>query len=193
MNADTAYFVKRVQDGDETARADLIAHTCRRLESLAHQFLRGYPTVARWEGTGDVLQAALLRLCKALDEVQLKSVRHFYRLAALQIRRELLDLTRHYSGPEGMGTNHHTDRHDPEQGILAQQAGPGGEPSSLSDWHDLHEAVEKLPDDEKETIDLLYYQGLTQKEAAELLDVDERTIRRRLQSARCRLDKMLSD
>ena len=86
------------------ARTDLLAHACRRLECLTRQMLRGYAMVHRWEQTGDVLQAAMIRLCKALDEVQLKSVRHFYRLAALQIRRELLDLARHYSGPEGIGS-----------------------------------------------------------------------------------------
>ena len=65
------------------------------------------------------------------------------------------------------------------------------EPSSLAEWDDVHEAVEQLPEDERETIDLLVYQGLTQKEAADLLGVDERTIRRRLHAARCRLDRTL--
>jgi RNA polymerase sigma factor (sigma-70 family) len=193
MNTETAFLVQRVRDGDQTAKADLIAHTCRRLEALAHQFLRGYPTVHRWEQTGDVLQSALLRLCKALDEVQLESVRHFYHLAALQIRRELRDLARHHSGPEGIAANHHTDRQNPESGVLAQQTDPDGRPSSVSEWQDLHEAVERLPDNERETIDLLFYQGLTQKGAAGLLGVEERTIRRWLQSARCRLDRALRE
>jgi RNA polymerase sigma factor (sigma-70 family) len=193
MADDTQRLVERVQAGDRTARSDLLAHTCKRVESLAHQMLRGFPVVHRWEETGDVLQAALLRLCKALDEVQLKSVRHFYRLAALQIRRELHDLARHYSGPEGLAANYDTGDQDREKGVLARQpARSSGQPSSLAEWNELHEAVERLPEEEREVIDLLVYQGLTQSEAASLLGVDERTVRRRLHAARCRLDKAIN-
>lgn len=191
MENDTTQLVKRVQQGDKAARADLLAHVCKRLEALAHQMLRGYPVVRRWEQTGDVLQAALLRLCKALDEVQLESVRHFYHLANVQIRRELIDLSRHYSGPEGLATHHDTDSHDPEHGVLAQHPGRTAEPSTVAEWKEVHEAVERLPDDQREVIDLTVYQGLSQKEAGAVLGVDERTVRRRLQAACCHLDKAL--
>jgi RNA polymerase sigma factor (sigma-70 family) len=189
MENDTTSLVQRVQAGEESAKADLVAHTCCRLESLAHQFLRGFPVVRRWEETGDVLQKALLRLCKALDEVQLESVAHFYKLASLQIRRELIDLARHYSGPEGLAANHHTD--NPENSLLAQKTCPNAGPSSAGEWGELHQAVERLPDDERAVLDLTVYQGFSQKEAGAILGVDQRTIRRRLQSARCRLDKAL--
>jgi len=189
---DTGRLVERLQAGDDKARADLLAHTCRRLETLTRQMLRGFPVVQRWEQTGDVLQPALLRLCKALDEVQLKSVRHFYRLAALQIRRELLDLARHYTGPEGLATNHDTDAHDPEKGALARHPARSGHPAAPTEWNELHQAVEQLPDEEREVIDLLVYEGLSQPAAATVLGVDERTIRRRLHAARCRLDRAIN-
>jgi len=51
--------------------------------------------------------------------------------------------------------------------------------------------VEALPDDEKEVFDLLWYQELTQAEAAALLNVSERTIKRRWASARLRLHEIL--
>jgi RNA polymerase sigma-70 factor (ECF subfamily) len=189
---DTTRLVERVQAGDKPARSALLAHVCNRLQSLAHEMLRSYPVIRRWEETGDVLQVALMRLSKALDDVQLQSVRHFYRLAALQIRRELIDLARRYQGPEGLAANHDTDSHDPEHGVLACKPSRDGEPSTTAEWNELHEAVERLPEDEREVIDLTMYQNLGQKEAAALLGVDERTIRRRLQSARLHLDKMLN-
>jgi RNA polymerase sigma-70 factor (ECF subfamily) len=189
---ETARLVEMLQRGAEKARADLLAHTRRRLEQLARQMLRCFAVVRRFEQTDDILQNALLRLLKALDEMQLQSDRHFYRLAALQIRRELVDLARHYSGPAGLASNHETDDHDPEHGVLARQPALSGQPSSLAEWNELHEAIANLPDEEQEIIDLLFYQGLTQPEAAQLLDVDERTVRRRLHVARYRLDKALA-
>jgi RNA polymerase sigma factor (sigma-70 family) len=44
--------------------------------------------------------------------------------------------------------------------------------------------VEALPDKEREIFDLLWYQGLSQSEAADALEVDLRTIKRRWRSAR---------
>lgn len=46
---------------------------------------------------------AAIRLDRALAEKVPKDASHFFRLAALQIRRERIDLARHYGGPEGMG------------------------------------------------------------------------------------------
>jgi RNA polymerase sigma factor (sigma-70 family) len=51
--------------------------------------------------------------------------------------------------------------------------------------------VERLPDEEREIFDLLWYQGLSQAEAAALLHVSERTIKRRWQAARLKLHEAL--
>jgi RNA polymerase sigma-70 factor (ECF subfamily) len=48
-----------------------------------------------------------------------------------------------------------------------------------------------MPDEEREIFDLLWYQGLSQAEAATLLKVSERTIKRRWQSARLKLHHAL--
>ena len=47
-------------------------------------------------------------------ESSLPSVSHFFHLAAVQVRRELLDLAKHHFGPEGAGRRHHTDGIAPE-------------------------------------------------------------------------------
>ncbi len=75
---------------------------------ITSKILRDFPDVHRWEQTADVYQNASLRLYKALADVKLNDARHFYRLAAMQIRRELIDLARHYRGPQGMGAHHQT-------------------------------------------------------------------------------------
>ena len=42
----------------------------------------------------------------ALNDVKPALLRDFYRLAAVQVRRELIDLARHYYGPQGHGAHH---------------------------------------------------------------------------------------
>src|SRR5262249_9592432 len=85
-------LVDRMRAGDQAARDELVSGYYARLEQLTRQMLRNYPGLRRWEDTGDVLHPALLRLLRALDEVQPASTRAFLGLAALQIRRELLNL-----------------------------------------------------------------------------------------------------
>jgi RNA polymerase sigma-70 factor (ECF subfamily) len=53
--------------------------------------------------------------------------------------------------------------------------------------------VDRLPDDERETFQLIWYQGLTQAEVAALVDVSLRTVKRRWQSARLHLSALLDE
>jgi RNA polymerase sigma-70 factor (ECF subfamily) len=96
----------RLQAGDLAARDALLDAAGERLRQLARRMLQGYPRVHRWEETDDVLQNALLRLYRTLKDVPPPSVTDFLRLAALNIRRELLDLAKHYYGPHGIGAHH---------------------------------------------------------------------------------------
>src|SRR5262245_13193854 len=99
------YWLGRMRAGDAAAREEMLRGVCNRLERLAHRMLRRFPRVQRWVQTDDVLQSALMRLLRALETVQPASVRDFFGLAAEQMRRELLDLARHFYGPHGAGTH----------------------------------------------------------------------------------------
>ena len=104
----TAAWLDLMRAGDPSARTRLIDHSCERLRGLARKMLRRYPKVRRWEETDDVFVEAVTRLHRALESVQPESPRHFYNLAATQIRRVLIDLSRRYYGPEGIGSHHDT-------------------------------------------------------------------------------------
>lgn len=177
--------------GDESAREALLQHSCDRLLRLTRRTFRNYPYLRRWEATDDVFQNAMVRLHRALQTVRIVSVRHFFNLAGLQIRRELNDLTRHYFGPEGYGANHHTD-HKPadEAGGSLDRA---DEPEDLAKWTLFHEHCDRLPAEEREVVNLLFYQGLTQEEAASVLGLSVRTLKRRWQQAKLALQACLDD
>ena len=113
-------WLEQLQHGQEAdfaeARDALLNHASDRLEALTRRMLRNFPRLRRWEQTGDVLQNAVLRLHRSLATIRPESARQFYGLAAAQIRRELIDLSRHHFGPEGAAAHHHTDE--------ANKAGP---------------------------------------------------------------------
>ena len=115
--------------------------------------------------------------------VRPEDVRHFDNLAAAQIRRELIDLARRHRGPEGIGANHHTDAADPGERLANLADGPGG-PETLDEWTTFHEAVERLPEEERQVVGLLWYRGLTHAQAAEAMGVATKTVQRRWASAR---------
>src|SRR5690349_2352038 len=85
--------------GDSAARDRLIEVAYERLRVLASQMLGDYARIrARGDETGDILHEAMLRLMRALDDVQPDTPRDFLGLAAMQLRRELIDLSRRYFG-----------------------------------------------------------------------------------------------
>ena len=55
------------------------------------------------------------------------------------------------------------------------------------------DAIEKLPEDEREVFELLRIQGVTYTETAELLGVSESTVHRRLNRGLVLLEENLAD
>jgi len=178
--------------GNPAAKEALLHHACERLLKLTRKMFRGHPGLRRWMQTDDVFQNSLVRLHRALSQVEVRDVRHFFNLATVQIRRELLDLARKTFGPHGIGRNHHTD-HQPADETGGSLHRVSDEPEDLERWEAFHERAEALPDEEREVFDLLYYEGLEQLEAAKVLDVSERTIRNRWNRAKLLLSGELAD
>jgi RNA polymerase sigma-70 factor (ECF subfamily) len=171
-------LVERFRAGDPTAFDELLARAGERLARLTSAMLRRFPDVRAREGSSDVLQGALLRLHRALRDVTPPSTAAYFGLAAAQVRRELLDLSRRHRGP----------------GAPLPTAGRPDPPAADADlgrWADLHEAADALPERERAVFDLLFYQGLSAEEAAELLGVSARTVRRWWQSACLLLNERL--
>jgi RNA polymerase sigma-70 factor (ECF subfamily) len=181
----------RLCAGDDVAFALLLGHFEGRLRGLARRMLRSFPSVQQLEQTDDVLQGALMRMHRALRSVEPIDLGHFLRLAAVQIRRELLTLAHRYrdaarhnrGGPAG----------DPGDQVSPADQIPEStwDPSELASWTELHERADRLPENERQVFDLIFYHGLTQEEAAEALGVSDRTVRSRWRQARLALIEAL--
>jgi RNA polymerase sigma factor (sigma-70 family) len=184
-------WIDRLRAGDETARAELLRCSCDRLAELTRRMLRRYERIRRWEQTDDVVQNVAMRLYRTLESVTPENTRDFFRLASLNIRRELLDLAKHYYGPHGQGTLHTSKRGGSDgEGQPPGESDPPDltqDPDRLDAWSEFHRQVDALPDDLREAFDLIWYQELPRAEAADLLGVSERTLMRRWQEARIAL------
>jgi RNA polymerase sigma-70 factor (ECF subfamily) len=177
-------YLDRMRAGDRAAADALLRQVCGRLERLAHSMLRSFPNVRRWTDTDDVLQSVLLRLLRTLQALRPASTRDFANLAAVHIRRELLDLARSFRGRLGRAVP------------LAEQdlAATPDRDSAAGDldlWASFHEEVGRLPGEEREVMGLTFYHGWTQPQIAELMQVDVRTVRRRWRSACVKLSDAL--
>jgi RNA polymerase sigma factor (sigma-70 family) len=192
MTADSSFdtlqlhdYLDRYRAGDRAATDAFLRRVCGRLERLARSMLRGFPSVRRWADTDDVLQSALMRLLRTLQATRPESTRHFANLAALHIRRELIDLARHFRNrldrPGGAADSQDGDG-------AADPVDPGSDAADELDlWTAFHEQVDQLPAEEREVVGLTFYHGWAQAQIAELFQVDERTVRRRMRSAALKL------
>ncbi len=177
------FWLERMGMGDEAARDELFRQVCKRLERLACKMLKRFPHVSRWTETDDVLQNAIIRLLRTLQTLKPTSMRVFYGLAAQAIRRELIDLVRHYYGPEGLGSNHDSGAWEHEPTAAEADPADTAEAAELEKWYRFHLAVEQLPTLHREVVSLIFYHGWTQVRVAELFQVTERTVRRHWQEA----------
>jgi DNA-directed RNA polymerase specialized sigma24 family protein len=75
---------------------------------------------------------------------------------------------------------------------LPEKGDPADDPSKLAAWREFHEKVELLPAAEHDVFGLLYYQGLTQVEAAVILKVEVRTVQRRWLSCKLKLHDLVN-
>jgi RNA polymerase sigma factor (sigma-70 family) len=189
-------LLDRLGTGDPEASKQLLEASMERLRRLSERILAGIPGVSRWEDTDDLLQNGSVRLWKALEKHHPPTPLDYFRLAAAVIRRELIDLSRHYFGPEGMGRNlARSWVQDGESAVAMAEASPDEtyDPQRLGRWTEFHEYVDNLPDEERSLFDLIWYQGMTIADAAELLGLAERTARRRWKNARINLFRLLLD
>ena len=174
----------RMKAGDRNAANELVMGVYQRMVRLSRKMFSRFPNVSRWTDCDDVLQNALLRLLKTLETVRPNSMRDFYNLAAVHLRRELLDLARFFARREKAGLRP-DDPRDPEDSSV--RSGPRDmridDPDELEKWCQFHEEVEKLPVQEREIVSLIYYHGWKQAEIARLFDIAERTVRRRWEAA----------
>jgi RNA polymerase sigma factor (sigma-70 family) len=188
MNADqTTAAVQRYLDalaGDQPAEPlvrALLDRSVQRLQLLCGNLLyRQYRRLTQPPlnlQSDELLSAVVERLLKAMRSQRPLTVRRFFGLVNQHMRWELNDLARRL-----------------DQQPVALQIDEGAVPAaastaslSLSQLTPRHrrvlDAIDRLPEDEREVFSLVRVQGLSHVEAAEVVGVSTKTIQRRLNRA----------
>lgn len=165
----------------------LLNRAASRLELLCGTLLvRNYPRLTRPPlnlQSEEMLGAVVERLLKAMREVRPGNVRQFFAIANQHIRWELNDLARRL------------DEHAPATAIPDNFAAqPDSSGSRLSPVAlRLFQAIDDLPEEEREVFSLIRIQGMTRGEAADILDVSVKTVQRRLNRAVLLLSESVGD
>jgi RNA polymerase sigma factor (sigma-70 family) len=165
----------------------LLDRSVRRLQLLCTNLLhRGYPRLTRPPlnlQPDELLSGVVERLLKALRSVHPQNVRQFFALANQHMRWELNDLAR---------------RLDEQPRAVEAQADlvPAAESTESelsSNGRRILEAIDNLPDEEREVFSLVRIQGLSQSDAADVLKVSTKTVQRRLNRGLLLLAEKLRD
>jgi RNA polymerase sigma factor (sigma-70 family) len=165
----------------------LVGRSVDRLHLLCSSLLlRSYPRLTLPPAnlqTDEMLSSVVDRMLKALREVRPTTVRQFFALANQHMRWELNDLARRL------------DKETPAAQLNESLvASPESSDSQLSpNTRRILQAIEHLPEEEREAFDLIRIQNLTQPEAAEILGISESTLQRRLKRGVVLLTEQLSD
>jgi RNA polymerase sigma factor (sigma-70 family) len=166
---------------------ELLDRAVHRLERLCANLLhRSYPRLTRPPSnldTAEMLGGVVEGLLKAMRSIRPQTVRQFFALANQHMRWQLNDLAR---------------RLDEQPSAVELREGfvpaPASSDSGFTpEGRRMLEAIDNLPENEREVFGLVRLQGLTQTEAAEVLDVSAKTVQRRLNRASLLLSEELDN
>jgi RNA polymerase sigma-70 factor (ECF subfamily) len=167
---------------------DLLASAVDRLHLLCSSLLfRSYPRLTRPPlnlQADEMLSSVVERLLKAMREVRPPTVRQFFALANQHMRWELNDLARRLDERAAA-----VELRDSLVPAPAESSASQISPNARR----LLQAIEDLPEEEREVFNLVRIQGLTQPEAAAVLGVSAKTVQRRLNRGRLLLAEQLAD
>jgi RNA polymerase sigma-70 factor (ECF subfamily) len=193
-------YLGRAATGDAEARQRLLELTRDRLMGHARHLLHGrYARLEPVAQTDDVVQQLYIKILQNQDRFwvdahgePVRTLAEFFGHSSAWMRDVLCDLLRKAYG-----------RDDNRPAVLPLDGGPSDtapqhEPASstldgekVRRWTEFHEAVARLPDELRSAFDLLWYQGMAQAEAAELLGVAVPTVKLRWMKARLQVQQAL--
>jgi RNA polymerase sigma-70 factor (ECF subfamily) len=152
----------------------ILDRAVRRLHQLCATLLyKSYPRLTRPPvnlQVDELLSAVVERLLKALREARPATARQFFALACQHRRWELNDLARRLDNQPA------AEELCDESVPAPASSGSGFSP----DGRRILAAIESLPAGEREAFDLVRIQGMSQTEAAQVLEVSVMTVNRRL-------------
>lgn len=180
-------LLRQLAAGDRSALDRLYVGLYPDLKRVARARLHGQGRADGSLHTTTLVHETFLHLV-ARQELRLEDRRHFFAYAARTMRHIIVDEARAWlADRRGGGAQHVTLSAADDEGVAA---GGGGEMLAV------HEALGRLAQLEPElaeVVELRYFGGYEDSEIATLLDISDRTVRRRWDKARAWLLLNLGD
>jgi RNA polymerase sigma factor (TIGR02999 family) len=180
-------LLQRVAQGDRSALDEVYSSLYPDLKRVARAALHR-------QGRADSIQTTVLvhesflRLLGS-KELRLQDRRHFFAYAARTMRNIIIDSAREQLAEcRGAGAEHVE-----LDGDVALQVPDAAASDELIRVDEALRQLEGLDPDLAELVEMRYFGGYTEVEVAELLDITERTVRRRWSKARAWLLVALSE
>ncbi|NBY02934.1 MAG: sigma-70 family RNA polymerase sigma factor [Planctomycetes bacterium] len=179
-------LLEKLRNNDKEAKNAIIVHTLNRLERISRRMFHKFPVLKQSEETGDILHMLVLKLDKALSHVTPDSVSGYFALVNLNLNWILKELARKSKSSVVLKWNGLND-------ILYGVKDPYSGPANNEEWFEFFEILEKLSPESREVFDLMWLQGLNQKQAAKILGISLRTFIRRWIKSKLEIRKLIND
>lgn len=185
--AEDAAMVQAVRDGEVGAYRGLVEKYQQRVYTIIFGVLRNQ------EDARDLTQDAFVKAYNSLDGFRLESsfFTWLYRIAM----NLAIDATRRKKRRPTSSFDEEVATREADGGIAEthHDLNPRRELERKELYGRIMDAIDTLPDDQKQVILLREVDGLSYKEIAEVLDVAEGTVMSRLFYARKKLQKLLAE
>ena len=167
----------------------LLGRAVDRLRELCSKLLRRhYPRLTRGPmnlHSEEMLGGVVERLIKAMREIRPPNVRQFFALANRHMRWELNDLARRLDR-QAVASLASGD-------MAASVRQPPSTQQDSSSLQRILDAIESLPEEEREVFNLVRVQGMSHAEAAGVIGCATKTVQRRLSRGIILLEEHLRD
>jgi RNA polymerase sigma factor (sigma-70 family) len=176
--------------GEPGANTLLLAACKAQIEKLARRLLRGHQEIRRGaHDTVDIVSLAWQRLAQALESVRPESEQHLMALAAMQVRRTVIDLSRKFGGPRSPVKHQLTNVvvHDSRMIERVKEAAQASDGLDTLEMALFHEEVDRLPAELRQVFELRFYLGASVVDVARMVACDPRTVKRRWKLAKDQL------
>jgi RNA polymerase sigma-70 factor (ECF subfamily) len=186
--------------GDADARQRLLELTRDRLMRHARHFLHGkYARLEAFAQTDDVVQQLYIKILRNQERFwvnaggePIRTLAEFFGHTSAWMRDVLCDLLRkEYGRDDNRPVVLPLDGDPSDTGRRYEPSSNTLDPEKVRRWTEFHEAVARLPDDLRSVFDLLWYQEMSQAEAAALLGIAVPTVKLRWMKARLQVQQAL--
>lgn len=176
----------------EAIKDQLVSRVFLRLQQLAHRMLYAYDRQKLDEETNGLVAEAYLRLNRSLEDLKPETVRQFFGLAALQMRRHLLDKLRAIHGRGEMKRPKITSLTPESPDGSAIQLGVAAAENAFDGTSiDVLASLDKLEERQRECLVLQHWYGFTHQDIASLMGVSTKTVQRMTNLAFIQLNELL--